>query len=82
MIECQDYPKVTKCKLVTLNLRIMLIYVGRIWKHNAQEKGKIRLEIGDLKRLMQKRFVLEYYKQWGMCVEDYIKEFELLMIRC
>lgn len=46
-----------------------------------------------MKRIMQKRFVPEYYRQelyirlqslrqGGMCVEDYVKEFEILMMRC
>ena len=46
-----------------------------------------------MKRLLQTRFVPKYYmqefyfklqslSQGGMCVEDYVKEFEKLMIRC
>ena len=46
-----------------------------------------------MKRIMQKCFVPEYYRQelyirlqslrqGGMCVEDYVKEFEMLMMRC
>ncbi|XP_073112245.1 uncharacterized protein [Elaeis guineensis] len=46
-----------------------------------------------MKRIMEKRFVPQYYKQelyiklqslrqGGMCVEDYVKEFEMLMMRC
>nr|XP_010911115.1 uncharacterized protein LOC105037111 [Elaeis guineensis] len=46
-----------------------------------------------MKRIMEKRFVSHYYKQelyiklqslrqGGMCVEDYVKEFEMLMMRC
>ena len=46
-----------------------------------------------MKRLIEKRFVPQYYKQelfikmqtlrqGGFCVEDYIKEFEMLMICC
>uniref|UniRef100_A0A6I9QM94 Uncharacterized protein LOC105037857 n=1 Tax=Elaeis guineensis var. tenera TaxID=51953 RepID=A0A6I9QM94_ELAGV len=46
-----------------------------------------------MKRIMKKRFVPQYYKQelyiklqslrqGGMCVENYVKEFEMLMMRC
>jgi len=46
-----------------------------------------------MKRVMKKRFVLEYYKQelyirlqtlrqGSLSVEEYVKEFELLLIRC
>ena len=46
-----------------------------------------------MKRLKEKRFVPQYYKQelfikmqtlcqGAFCVEDYIKEFEMLMISC
>ena len=46
-----------------------------------------------MKRVMKKCFVSKYYRQelyirlqslrqGGMCVEDYVKEFEVLMMRC
>ena len=46
-----------------------------------------------MKRIMQKCFVPKYYRQelyirlqslrqGGMCVEDYVKEFEMLMMMC
>ncbi|XP_073110280.1 uncharacterized protein [Elaeis guineensis] len=58
-------------------------------RDGEEEIGSWRL----MKRIMEKQFVSQYYKQElyiklqslrqeGMCVENYVKEFEILMMRC
>uniref|UniRef100_A0A6I9QL81 Uncharacterized protein LOC105037582 n=1 Tax=Elaeis guineensis var. tenera TaxID=51953 RepID=A0A6I9QL81_ELAGV len=94
VFKCQDYSEVKKYKLAALEFTD---YANLWWENvKAQRRRDGEEEIRNwrlMKRIMEKRFVPQYYKQElyiklqslrqeGMCVEDYVKEFEMLMMRC
>ena len=94
VFEYQEYSEVRKYKLTALEFTD---YVN-LWRENlkAQHRRDGEEVIRSwrvMKRVMKKCFVPEYYRQelfnrlqsfrqGGMCVEDYVKEFEVLMMRC
>ncbi|XP_052172190.1 uncharacterized protein LOC127788118 [Diospyros lotus] len=94
VFEYQEYSEVRKCQLAALEFTD---YANLWWENlKAQRRRDGEEDVrswGVMKRLMKKRFVPEYYKQelyirlqslrqGGMSVEDYVKEFEMLMMRC
>ena len=94
VFECHEYSEVRKCQLAALEFTD---YANLWWENlKAQRRRDGEEEVRSwrlMKRLMQRRFVPDYYKQelyiklqglrqGGMCVEDYVKEFEMLKIRC
>ena len=92
IFECQDHTEASKVKLVALDFT----NYANLWLENmkAQKRHKGEEPVTTwhlMKRLMEKRFVPQYYKQelfikmqtlcqGAFCVEDYVKEFEMLMM--
>ena len=92
IFKCQDHTKASKVKLAALEFTD---YANLWWenvKSQKRRKGEKPVTTWHLmKRLIEKRFVPQYYKQelfikmqtlrqGVFCVEDYVKEFEMLMI--
>ncbi|KAF2290329.1 hypothetical protein GH714_010914 [Hevea brasiliensis] len=92
--EYQEYREAKKCKLAAIEF---VDYANLWWENVKAQRHKDGLDNlqtwREMKRTIEKRFVPEYYKQelyiklqslcqGGMCVEDYVKEFEILMLRC
>ena len=94
VFEYQKYSEIRKCKLAPLEFTN---YANLQWENlKAQRKRDGEEDIRSwrvMKCLIKKRFVLEYYrqdlyirlqslKQGGLCIKDYVKEFEVLKMRC
>ena len=94
VFDWHEYPEAKKCKVAALEFTDYAL----LWWENlkAQRRRDDEEEVTSwplMKRLMKKRFVPDYYKQelyiklqtlrqGSLSVEEYVKEFELLLIRC
>ena len=94
VFDFKSYSDEKRCKVAVLKLTK---YASLWWenlKHRRAREGKSRMKSWDkLKKLMKKRFLPDTYKQdlflklnslrqQGMSIEEYIREFEQLMMRC
>ena len=94
IFECQNYTEARKVKLAALEFTD---YANLWWENvKAQRRCEGEENVATwrlMKRLKERRFVPRYYKQelflklqtlqqGAYCVEDYVKEFEMLLMRC
>ena len=94
IFECQNYTEARKVKLAALEFTD---YANLWWENvKAQRRREGEENVATwrlMKRLMERRFAPKYYKQelflklqtlqqGAYCVEDYVKEFEMLLMRC
>ncbi|PKI32380.1 hypothetical protein CRG98_047229, partial [Punica granatum] len=94
VFECYECSEAQKCQLAALEFTDY----ANLWWENLKAQRRRDREDGirswrEMKRIMHRRFVPEYYKQdlflklqsirqGGMSVEHYVMEFEMLSMRC
>ena len=94
VFECYEYSEAQKCQLAALEFTD---FANLRWENlkaqRRRDRGDGIRSWREMKRIMHRRFMPEYYKQnlylklqsirqGGMSVEDYVMEFEMLSMRC
>ncbi|MDN4193085.1 hypothetical protein DDE03_10970, partial [Bifidobacterium longum subsp. longum] len=94
VFECYEYSEAQKCQLAALEFTD---YANLRWENlkaqRRRDRGDGIRSWREMKRIMHRRFMPEYYmqnlylklqsiRQGGMSVEDYVMEFEMLSMRC
>ena len=94
MFEWYEYSEERKCKVAALEFTDYALLWWENLKIQRRRDGEEEITTwATMKRVMKKRFVPDYYKQelyirlqtlrqGSLSVEEYVKEFELLLIRC
>ena len=94
VFECYEYSEAQKCQLAALEFTD---FANLRWENlkaqRRRDRGDGIRSWREMKRIMHRRFMPEYYmqnlylklqsiRQGGMSVEDYVMEFEMLSMRC
>ncbi|XP_058005436.1 uncharacterized protein LOC131181399 [Hevea brasiliensis] len=76
IFEYQEYSEAKKCKLIVVEF---VDYTNLWWENERLKDVGMGLMMYTISELYIK---LQSLCQGGMCVEDYVKEFEMLMLKC